>query len=65
MNAMERGIRAAAVAPETRRAKARAESEWTKPAIATVAAEQSVMVAMVRYLPKRSPMGPQTTWQRP
>jgi hypothetical protein len=65
MKAIESGISAAAVAPETRRASANPPSEAASPAVATVNAEASVIAATVRYLPCRSPTGPHSSWQSP
>jgi len=54
-----------AAAPVARRAKASCGSVLTVPQTATSTAPMAQVSATVRYLPKRSLIGPMTSWIEP
>ena len=54
-----------AAAPDAKRASASAESDCAVPQSATSTAATAHITATVRYLPKRSPTGPITSWIEP
>ncbi len=54
-----------AAAPDAKRATASAESDCTVPQSATRTAASAHITATVRYLPKRSPIGPMISWTEP
>jgi hypothetical protein len=63
MKAMDRRMIAAAVTPLSRRRPASAASEPANAAAPAVTADSRQASATTRYLPKRSPTGPQNSWQ--
>ena len=65
MKAMPSGMTQEAVMPAPMRASVSVVRLSAKPQAATVSADSAHMMAIIRYLPKRSPIGPMTSCIEP